>query len=130
MPTTRRSISRAEVEPVDDAYDEEGAAALEEVLTAARTSSAAPSGSSAPAAAQPSRVAELEALVAQLRARSLVPGDSKNCYRGFAPHNTVHTHTVSLYDIHTLDDSLSSFHPFIYIHPLPAPPTTPLRGNY
>ena len=35
--------------------------------------------------------------------RSLVPGDSKYCYRGFAPHNTVHTHTVTLYDIHTLD---------------------------
>ena len=59
------------MEPVDDAYDEEGAAALEEVLTAARTSSAAPSGSSAPTAAQPSRVAELEALVAELRAESV-----------------------------------------------------------
>ena len=33
--------------------------------------------------------------------RRLVPGDSKYCCRGFAPHNTVHTHTVTLDDIHT-----------------------------
>ena len=39
MPTsTRRSLSRAEVEPADH-YDEEGAAALEEVLAAPRKAS-------------------------------------------------------------------------------------------
>ena len=49
----------------------EGAAALEEVLTATRKPSAATSVSSAPAAAPPSRIAELEALVSQLRAETV-----------------------------------------------------------
>ena len=49
----------------------EGAAALEEVLTATRKPSAATSISSAPAAAPPSRIAELEALVSQLRAETV-----------------------------------------------------------
>ena len=62
--------SRADVEPADE-YDEEGAAALEEVLTATRTPSAATSISSAPAAAPLSRTAELEALVSQLRAETV-----------------------------------------------------------
>ena len=54
-----------------DEYDEEGAAALEEVLTATRKPSAATSISSAPAAAPLSRTAELEALVSQLRAETV-----------------------------------------------------------
>ena len=71
MPSTRRSLSRADVEPADEYDDEEGAAALEEVLTATRKPSAATSISSAPAAAPPSRIAELEALVSQLRAETV-----------------------------------------------------------
>lgn len=72
LPCPRRSSrrSRADVEPADE-YDEEGAAALEEVLTATRTPSAATSISSAPAAAPLSRTAELEALVSQLRAETV-----------------------------------------------------------
>ena len=49
----------------------EGAAALEEVLTATRKPSAATSISSAPVAAPPSRIAELEALVSQLHAETV-----------------------------------------------------------